>query len=239
VRVSDAFGCRIVNHIPARPALTAMWLRWVLSGAEASGESFALWVAKQPVYQEEDSGRVPLLPLAAYAWFSEAGDRVARGLTGKPWHGNMRFDAAVDACRDWLERVVFHSCNAGAFKSGGWFRTQTVQGYRFVPLLTPDDLREEGGAMKNCVASYISKATRGACLIYSIRRGGQRIATVEIVPRGPAPAIAQLFAAGNTAAGKEVWSAAQSWLSGQGAYPPMARDWIAQVPLVPSRWEAV
>src|SRR5262249_31405214 len=62
---NEAFGRRIVNEIPDKPDITAMWLRWVLFGAEACGEGFALWLAKQRIYQAEDADRVPLLPLAA------------------------------------------------------------------------------------------------------------------------------------------------------------------------------
>jgi hypothetical protein len=239
VPASEEFGCRIVNSIPGKPAVTAMWLRWVLSGTAACGESFALWLAKQTIYQADDAGKMPLLPLAAYAWFSRADEGPAHGLIGKPWHGNMRFGAAVEACQDWLERVILDYCHDGGLRSGGWFKTQKVCGYRFTPLLAPDDLREEGEMMRNCVATYIPKAARGDCLIYSIRRGGQRVATLEAGPRGGRPAIVQLLAAGNTAAGQDIWRAAERWLSKQGEYPLIARDSIAQVPIRPSRWEAV
>jgi PcfJ-like protein len=239
VPVGDEFGRRIVNHVPAKPGLTAMWLRWVLFGAQACGESLALWLAKQTVYQEDDAGKIPLLPLAAFAWFSQAEESMARRLIAKPWHGNMRFGAAVEACSEWLERVVFDCCHDSGFKSGNWFKAQNVCGYRFMPLLTPDGLMEEGEKMRNCVASYIHKASSGACLIYSIQRGGQRLATMEIAPRRLGPAIVQLLAAGNAAAHNDVWKAANLWLSQQGGYPPVGRDWIAQVPLKPSRWEAV
>ncbi len=239
VPVSEEFGRRIVNHVPAKPGLTAMWLHWVLFGAQACGESFALWLARQTIYQEDDAGKIPLLPLAAYAWFSEAEAGIARGLIGKPWHGNMRLGAAVEVCRDWLARVIFDCCHDSGFKSGNWFKTQNACGYRFVPLLTPDDLKEEGERMRNCVATYIQKAASGACLIYSIQHGGQRVATMEVAPRRLGPAIVQLRAASNAAAHNDVWNAANLWLSRQGGYPPVGRDWIAQVPLKPSRWEAV
>jgi hypothetical protein len=235
----DGFSRRIVNEIPKEADRAAMWLRWVLFAAESCDESFALWLAKQKIYQAEDTGKLPLLPLAAYAWFSREEHVPARGLIAKPWHGNIRFATAVEEMRSWLERIILGYCRDGSGKNGCWFKTRKGCGYRFTPLLTPDDLREEGQKMNNCVATYAAKVASGACLIYSIRRGSQRVATMEIARGQRTPVIAQLLAAGNTQASEDVWRAANSWLSKQGEYPIAARDAIAQVPVVPGRWQAI
>jgi hypothetical protein len=239
ISVSEAFGLRIVNHIPADPGATAMWLRWVLAGARACGESFALWLAKQTVYHEDSSGKTPLLPLAAFAWFSKSSDGVARKLMVKPWHDGISFASAIETSREWLERVIYDCCHDERFNCKNWFLAQEFHGYRFIPLLTPDQLVEEGQKMRNCVATYAQKAAIGACLIYSIRKHGRRIATLEVVPGATGPFIRQLYAAGNEPAGEEVRGAVSLWLSRQGAYPPIAKDWIAQVPIHRGRWDAV
>jgi PcfJ-like protein len=236
---SEEFGRRIVNEIPNKPEATAMWLRWVLFAAESCDESFALWLAGQNIYQAEDAGKQPLLPLAAFAWFSREDHGPARGLIGRPWHGSMRFDVAVDEMRTWFERIILDYCREGGSRNGTWFKTRKVCGYRIMPLLTADELREEGDRMNNCVATYLPKVASGVSLIYSIRRGGQRVATMEIAPGQAAPVIVQLLAAGNTKAGDDVWRAANGWLSKQGEFPMVARDAIAQVPVIPSRWEAI
>jgi hypothetical protein len=235
---SEAFGRRIVNDIPDKPEIMAMWLRWVLFGAEACGESFALWLAKQRIYQAEDAGKMPLLPLAALAWFSHKEAGPARGLIGRPWHGSIRFGAAVEETRCWFERVILDYCHGGG-RNGSWFKTRKVSGYRFTPLLTGNDLREEGDKMNNCVATYAAKVAAGACLIYSIRRGGHRVATMEVAPRQGAPVIVQLLAAGNANVGEDVSRAAHGWLSKQGEYPLAVGDAIICVPVVPSRWDAI
>jgi hypothetical protein len=216
-----------------------MWLRWILFGTEACDDSFALSLAKQGIYQAEDAGRMPLLPLAAFAWFSRADAGPARGLIGRPWCGTMSLRIAVDETRCWLERIILDYCHNGGGRNGNWFKMRRVSGYRFIPLLTPSDLREEGDKMNNCVATYAAKVAAGACLIYSIRCGRQRVATMEIAPRRGAPVIVQLLAAGNTDAGEDVWRAAYGWLSKQGEYPFAAGDAIVLVPVIPSRWEAI
>jgi hypothetical protein len=233
------FGRRIVNEIPDKPDIAAMWLRWVLFGARACGESFAFWLAKQGFYQATDAGRMPLLPLAAYAWISCSEGGPARRLIGRPWHGSMRFGVAVEETQYWFERMILDYCHDGGRWNRNWFKIRNVSGYRFTPLLTRADLREEGDKMNNCVATYAAKVAAGACLIYSIRRGRQRVATMEIAQRHGAPVIVQLLAAGNTNAGKDVWRAAHAWLSKQSKYQLAAGDAIVLVPVIPSRWEAI
>lgn len=53
-------------------------------------------------------------------------------------------------------------------------------GFTFRALRTPAEIAEEGGAMRHCVASYISSVVNGACHIVSVRRGTRRIATLEL-----------------------------------------------------------
>jgi hypothetical protein len=236
---SEEFGRRIVNEIPSKPDEAAMWLRWVLLAAECCDENFALWLAGQKIYQADDSGKLPLLPLAAFAWFSRGEHGPGRGLMGRPWHANMRFGAAVEEMRTWLERIILDYCRDGGSRNGSWFKTRKACGYRVTPLLSADELRDEGDKMNNCVATYVPKVASGACLIYSIRRGGQRVATMEIAPRQGAPAIVQLLAAGNMNAGEDVWRAANGWLSKQGEYPMVAHGAMAQMPVIPNRWEAI
>ena len=217
-----------------------MWLRWLLFASEACDESFALWLAGQSVYQAEEAGKLPLLPLAAFAWFSRQNSGPARGLIRWPWHRTYRIlNAAIDEMRAWLERVILDYCRDGGDRHGAGSRRARPAATAFTPLLTAEELQDEGDRMRNCVATYIEKAAAGHCLIYSIRRGGQRIATMEVAPRGGMPVITQLLAASNSAAGEEVWTAARSWLSYQGAYPAGVRHSIAQTAVIAGRWDAV
>ena len=56
----------------------------------------------------------------------------------------------------------------------------SVDGFAFVALRTPLSLAEEGAAMRHCVATYINDVMRGKCSIVSIKRAGDRIATLEL-----------------------------------------------------------
>lgn len=53
-----------------------------------------------------------------------------------------------------------------------------------VSLNTQSLLREEGAAMRHCVSSYASRCREGASRIFSIRRNGDRVATLELARAG-------------------------------------------------------
>jgi hypothetical protein len=218
----EAFGRHIVNFIPADENAAARWLQAVTFALRACDASFALWVAAQRAFTVNATGDPPLLPLAAFAWHSGQPGVAGRALMNRPWHRHMSFVAAAYGAGYWFERVLFDHCAEGEDTGECWRKAREVCGYRFTPLLHPDDLRKEGEHMFNCVATYWEKAARGACLLYSVRRGGNRVATMEIAPcamRSGAPVIAQLLGPGNRAAGELVWRAASTWLARQGRYP--------------------
>jgi hypothetical protein len=72
--------------------------------------------------------------------------------------------------------------------------------------------------MQNCADQYADRLVRDKCRLFSIRRRGVRIATLEI---GPHPretgvlAISQLKARHNLPASADVWRAAHIWLGAQ------------------------
>lgn len=52
---------------------------------------------------------------------------------------------------------------------------------RFVELLNEGALHDEGKAMHHCVATYAEDCADGTSAIFSVRRGGQRLLTVEVL----------------------------------------------------------
>jgi hypothetical protein len=68
-------------------------------------------------------------------------------------------------------------------------RYQTGHDYDVIPLLNANMLIDEGERMGHCVGGfgYASRCTDGTCRIFSIRRGRESLATVEIYPTGHGP----------------------------------------------------
>jgi len=81
--------------------------------------------------------------------------------------------------------------------------------------------------MQNCADQYAERLSRERCRLFSIRKKGTHVATVEIGPHGRETgilAITQLKARHNMPASIEVWQAAHLWMSQQNGLkrlPPM------------------
>lgn len=239
---TETFGRRVVNQLPTTPAESAFWLRSVAFGAKACDEYFALWIAAQPVYFEPGDPEHLFGLLAAYAWHSNAEPTRSQGLIGVPWRPEMAFDTAVCAAKSWLNRIrLVLQLREGAI-SDPWLTPGEVQGLTFQPLLEQAQILAEAHAMQNCADQYADRLARDKCRLFSIRRRGVRVATLEI---GPHPreagvlAISQLKARHNMPAATEVWQAAHAWLATQkdlrrhsSATPPLR-------PLDANAWDSL
>ncbi|MGI9520466.1 MAG: PcfJ domain-containing protein [Hyphomicrobiaceae bacterium] len=218
---SPDFNRQVVNLIPRDSEATAMWLIWLQSARAACHEEFALWLAAQNVYSQDTpfvgvDDVAPILPLAAFAWFSGQADEPARRMIERPWHRRMGFAAAVHTMSGWFDRVLLDLTRADQRHGPGRYsRRKNSKGLILVQLATAEALREEGEAMNNCVATYAPMVANGRCRIYSVRHRGRRLATLEIVwphDRIGRPTINQLLGHSNTVVDRKVYVAVSDWL---------------------------
>jgi hypothetical protein len=215
---TEMFARRIVNHLPASAAESAFWLKSVTFAAKACDEYFALWLAAQPVFGERGDPERLFGLLAAYAWYSTADVSRAHGLIGVPWRPEMAFDTAVCAAKSWLNRIrLVLQLREGAI-ADTWLEPGEAKGHTFTPLIEQGEILAEAHAMQNCADQYADRLARDKCRLFSVRRRGVRVATLEI---GPHPreagvlAVSQLKARHNMPAATDVWQAAHAWLAGQ------------------------
>lgn len=215
---SEMFSRRIVNQLPTAAENSAFWLKAVSFGAYACDEYFALWLARQPVYSESgDPARLFGL-LAAYAWYSQAELSRAHGLIVVPWRPEMSLDTAICAAKSWLNRIrLVLQLGPGAI-TDSWLQGGEAQSFSFVPLLEQAQILAESRAMQNCTDQYADRLARDKCRLFSVRRRGVRVATLEIGPHARETgvlAINQLKARHNMPASAEIWQAAHTWLGTQ------------------------
>lgn len=215
---SEVFARRIANHLPVKPADSSFWLSAITFAETACNEYFALWLAGQELFAEPGEADRLFGVLAAYAWFSGADQTRAQKLIVVPWRPEMALDTAVCAAKSWLNRLrLVLQLREGAI-TDPWLQPDEAMGYAFMPLLTEAEILAESHAMQNCADQYADRLARDRCRLFSVRRRGARIATLEI---GPHPretgmlAINQLKARHNMPAPIEVWQAAHAWLATQ------------------------
>jgi hypothetical protein len=233
-RAGDAeFGQRIVNTLPRERRQATSWLQWVLAARDACDDDFALWIASSGI--SDCRRRVPidcLLPLAMFAWFSRHPEFAAADLLGGLWVPEISVARAANLTRRWLLAVLQDLCLEDSACPRDWLQRCHVDGYEFVPLLTSGALAEEGAAMRNCLASYSANVVWGVCRLYSVRRGGLRVADLEIRPGSGAdsPQIANLLGPANSQVPLDIRSAAHAWLELQSRREPEAGPFRCATP---------
>lgn len=240
---SEMFSRRIANQLPVPARESAFWLASVAFAARACDEYFALWLARQPIFvdQHRDPERL-FAVLAAYAWFSGADRTRGNSLIVTPWRPEMAFDTAVCAAKSWLNRVRLTLQLRDGAVTDCWLQPGEVHGLSFQPLLSATDILAESRAMQNCADQYSDRVARDKCRLFSVRRRGVRVATIEIGPHAREPnmlSLNQLKARHNLPANVEVWQAAHAWLATQSDLRRTPAIAAPDRPLSASAWTSL
>ncbi len=239
---AELFSRRITNHLPLDVSESAMWLRSVTFAARACNDFFAIWLAQQNVFHTTADPERLFSALAAYAWYSTAENTRAHSLIVVPWRPEMAFDTAVCAAKCWLNRIRLVLQLREGVLTDPWLQRGEAMGLTFQPLLDGDDLLAEAHAMQNCADQYADRLARDKCRLFSVRRRGQRVATLEIGPHlreAGVLTVTQLKARHNMPAALEIWQASHLWLSQQPQLrrtPPIA---IPDRPFDGAIWQSI
>lgn len=210
----ELFRRQIANHLPRSPKMAPTWLQLVSEAAELAHEPMAAWIAREYVRAPRQVNPARLRHLCLWVWFSSEPATSGHRLIERPWSPDMRIDAARSAAHDWRTIATLH-VNLGRLPIADmWLRAGHVAGYEFVPLDSMAAIAEEAKAMRNCLNSYGPNLVHNRSRIWSMRKDGERVATLRIARRyrDPLPNIVELKAAGNGDVSREQWWAARQWL---------------------------
>jgi len=221
---SSYFRRRIVNHFPKRERDAPRWFAAVSSAARWADEPFALWQAHAYVPETPRRRRRRHRPqdhsqhlLELWGWFSSKPGTVGHALIETPWTPQMQQKAALEAADAWRGRLDL-VLNLGVEPlTDTWIEPGSAGGFDFVPIASAADLAAEARAMDNCVRTYADSIALGQCRLWSVRKDGARIATLEIAHNGhvPFPVLQEMRLARNGEPSTEMWLAARTWLNGQ------------------------
>ncbi|MGJ4892696.1 hypothetical protein ACQR1Y_31200 [Bradyrhizobium sp. HKCCYLRH3099] len=210
----ELFRRQIGNHLPRSPKLMPIWLQLVAEMAALAHEPAAVWIARELVRVPKMVRRERAHLLALWIWFSGQPGCFAHGLIERPWTPDIRLDAALTAAFDWRRQVALHLNLGQRPVSDMWLDPGRIGDYEFRPLSDVSDLIGEAVAMRNCVRTYGGDIAHGRARLWSVRRRGERVATLEVGRhwRDPLLNIFQLTGPGNAAVSRELWWAARRWL---------------------------
>lgn len=216
-------GRRLGAHIPKDANGGARWLLAVSYCASACHQRFAVWAAQQSrLFEQPWVGEMALLPLAMYAWHSSSELTPEALRPDQRWTPRLNLRSAATAAAAWVRQLRLNAELGPAGVSDPWVRPAACFGHEFVALTTPRALLDEACAMRNCVDIYGSAIASGTCRLFSMRRGGRRLATIEVRPdkTGTRYVIAQMNGWGNSSCTLETCRAANLWLESEGTTAP-------------------
>ena len=227
---SHEFRRQIVNHLPNDAKLTTVWFDAVANAAAWADEALAIWVARNVLHDPKHGAIRRLRLISLWAWFSARPGTLGHRLIETPWSPVMQFASALDAASAWRTAAELYADLGDEVIADMWVQRATVDEYEFVPLRSFADLIEEGRAMRNCVQTYGYKLTHNYSRLWSIRKHGQRIATLELARFGGDPllGVSELRSPANADASVEVAWAVRRWLHAQD---------LAQMKATPRTWE--
>lgn len=214
---SHDFRRQIVNHLPNNAKVASVWLDAVANAAAWADEALAIWVARNALQDSEHDAMRRLRLISLWAWFSKRPGTLGHHLIETPWSPVMQVTSALYAANVWRTAAELYADLGDEVIADMWVQPAIVDEYEFVPLRSFADLTEEGRAMRNCVQTYGYKLTHNHSRLWSIRKHGQRIATLELARFGGDPllGVSELRSPANADASVEVAWAVRRWLHAQ------------------------
>jgi PcfJ-like protein len=116
---------------------------------------------------------------------------------------------------DWHEAVANSLDGPSNNFPQPWCDAGQVGDYKFVPISDTADLYREGRAMHHCVGTYGGGVRQGETYVYSIRKDGGRVATIQLVRCGDSVSIGQLRGPCNSQVPREIEQTVKKWLRAQ------------------------
>jgi hypothetical protein len=229
VQWSTEAGSHLAPHMPKAADEAAAWLRAISLAHFWGDEDFAIWVASHPALcrPKPTLGPAALTSLALLAWFSRRPELAGAPPPAWRWSSTIGPGSAMRRLAAWLEQLQLISDVGIDGVGDSWLAPASWMVHQIVPLTTPVALVAEGRAMKNCVARYGGHLSRGRCRLFSLRKRGKRVATLEVAYSSDTGTlqIVQLKGPGNRKATTAARKIADRWLTEQAERPswrPMA-----------------
>jgi hypothetical protein len=171
----------LLRFIPETTPRQGIWLR-AIKWAEEKRNSyeFIAWAAKH----------VPEIPgrwNEVEATLSDIADwaRQRNVFGARPFVASMSLNTVTALSAEWHENVTTNeSSGPDSVFPAPWHPATKIGDYEIVPIEDSASLSREGAAMHHCVGTYNDDVLNGALCIYSIRRDGERIATLALRRHG-------------------------------------------------------
>jgi hypothetical protein len=133
----------------------------------------------------------------------------------RQFNADMSLVTVTKLSAEWHEAVAANMTGPASQFPEPWCSGGVSGGFDIVPITSTADLYREGKLMHHCAGTYVGRIRSGECYVFSVRKDGASVATLELVQHEARAAIGQLRGPCNAKASKEVQRAVDSWLRAQ------------------------
>jgi hypothetical protein len=221
--VTDLF-CRhpeFLNFMPDTTPRQRIWLL-VVNGAQWVDDEFSKWAARHVPQIRGRTGREVGNFLADIADWASAGTApdAGREFVTRPFTQSMSLTTATELSADWHEAVANNLANGpDAIFPAPWCPPAKLGDYEILPIEDAATLYREGTAMHHCIGTYSRRVLAGELCIYSVRRNGERAATLALLKHDGSVYLEQIRGACNSEPPMAIITMVRRWLQTQPPLP--------------------
>jgi hypothetical protein len=170
----------LICSMPGTTQLQRLWLRtmdWALKNTE---NDFAAWAARR--IPELAVGRQHYTQIEAFLADIVDWVRAVKPAGSRHFTPTMSVRTVTELSAAWHEAIHAADYRPGpdsAFPAP-WFPETKIGDIEIVPIMDAASLHLEGKAMHHCISQYVASVLAGRFYAYSIRREGERVATLGL-----------------------------------------------------------
>jgi hypothetical protein len=210
----------LLAFMPATTPRQHIWLPLVCWACTRVDADFGAWAAR---HVPEIPGRTHhvvgsfLSDIADWAYpEKDAG----REFITRPFTPSMSLKTTIELSADWHEAVAANLAEGpNATFPAPWYPPARLGDYEILPIEDAATLYREGHAMHHCAGTYSGRVLAGELYVYSIRRNGERVATLALHRYSGRATINQLRGACNSEPPKAITAMVLRWLRAQQPLP--------------------
>jgi hypothetical protein len=153
----------------------------------------------------------------------QLGERPARAgceFVVRPFTPSMSLKTATTLSAEWHVAVAKNLDGHNLAFPDPWYPARKFGDYEILPIQDGASLYQEGAAMHHCVGTYCDQVQDGDLYIYSIRRNGERVATLALIRHDNEAYIEQIRGPCNTEPPNKIRATVVRWLTAQRPLPP-------------------
>jgi hypothetical protein len=177
-------------YLPSSLQGMKKWLRCLIE-AKRGGNKFVEWVAKHAFAIEgkpddtydtvrEVSDWVRASNIAVHGGNELDDEGLQKSFIFRPFNSAMSVATVMSLSEEWHVVVADTFTGDRTRFPEPWCPGGSVDGYKILPITSNGELYLEGKIMRHCVGTYTDEVLSGSSYFYSVRRDGERVATLEL-----------------------------------------------------------